>query len=201
MTSIKRVHDYLFHVTVAIIIFIIGVWIVFSMIPKSSFESSNYLDKQEAFKTCLQNEELMLTTQEFNTTLFDQSLESISAKVSELKQSHGCDSSHVISSYKQVQTMALKVVDYAKEYFHDDVKVVNAVYTTPSSIAALLDQPQAYLFFVSNSDQTKIVAITVYELNNKAVISPLWDIDKSGNLDYTQAQVQKLLLWFSEIKK
>ena len=82
-----------------------------------------------------------------------------------------------------------------------DVKAVNAVYTPSSVYSALLDEPQPYLFFISNSEQDRIVAIQVSPSKNGPVVETLWAIEQTNNLEYTQGQIQKLLLVYNEIKR
>ncbi len=202
MTSLKRLQDYLLHVTVAIIIFVLGVWLVLSMLPKPLFDDQTYQERQALYVSCIQNDALFETAKQVDDSLLSMSLEDIQNKTETLKQIPRCDATHVESSYKQVQEMALLVVDFAKTYYQDqEIKVVNAVYTVPSQIAALLNHPQAYLFFVSNQDQSKITAIRIYMENNQPNIFAYWDVSQSSDLTFTQTQVQKLVLWFSEIKK
>lgn len=58
--------------------------------------------------------------------------------------------------------MAPSVLAAAQGFYKSTkVQAVNAVYTPSSQYNALLERPQPYLFFISDKNQARIVAIKV----------------------------------------
>ncbi|MEZ9626453.1 hypothetical protein [Aliivibrio fischeri] len=201
--QLQRIHDYMFHIAVAIVIFISGFIIAYSNLPKPSFEFSTFVEQQEKFKQCVNNEALFLSAKGFENSYATLSLESIQNQFKALRDQipSDCGSFHVESSYEQLEEMALPVLAKAQRFYGSkEVKAVNAVYTTPSQYNALLEQPQPYLFFISDKHQERIVAMKVTPTKESLHITPLWEYEQSQDLAYTQGEVQKLLLVYNEIK-
>lgn len=202
--QLQRIHDYMFHIAVAVVIFIIGFVIVYGNLPKPQFEHAAFTEQQQAFKHCVNNDVLFITADAFEKDYLQLPLEEISTQYKTLREQvpTNCSTFHVESSYEQLQEMALPVLAKAQAFYNsEDVKAVNAVYTPSSLYSALLGMPQPYLFFISNKDQDRIVAIKVSPLKEGALIEPLWGYEESQNLAYTQGEVQKLLLVYNEIKR
>lgn len=202
--QLQRIHDYMFHIAVAVIIFIIGFVIVYNNLPKPQFDYTYFTEQQSEFKRCVNNEALSQSAHHFEATYQQLSLTDISAQFKTLRTQipTNCNAIYVESSYEQLQAMALPVLAEAQRFYKtQDVKAVNAVYTTPSQYSALLDMPQPYLFFISDNQQERIVAITVAPAKEGLVITPLWGYEQSENLAYTQSEIQKLLLVYKEIKR
>ncbi|MGF1905633.1 hypothetical protein [Aliivibrio salmonicida] len=201
--QLQRIHDYMLHIAVAVVIFITGFIIAYSSLPKPTFDYSTFTDQQQNFKQCVNNDELFASTQQFENDYLTLPLEVINAQYKALRDQipSNCGSFHVESSYEQLQEMALPVLAYAQHFYGiKDVKAVNAVYTTPSQYNALLKQPQPYLFFISDNKQERIVAIKVIPTEDDVKIMPFWGYEESQDLAYTQGEVQKLLLVYNEIK-
>lgn len=201
--QIQRIHDYMLHITVAVVIFIIGFVLVYNILPKPQFSYSAFIRQQAEFKRCIGNEELFLSANHFNEEYRQLPLETLSLQYKALtaKIPSNCGALHAESSYEQLLEMAIPVLAAAQKFYKsEDVKAVNAVYTMPSRYSALLDKPQPYLFFISNKDQDRIVAIKVSPTETDVLIELLWDFKESTDLAYTQGQVQKLLLVYKEIK-
>lgn len=202
--QLQRIHDYMFHIAVAVAIFIIGFIIVYGNLPKPQYEYATFIEQQRAFKQCVKNDSLFIRAAAFEKEYLQLPLADISAQYkSLLKQvSSNCGTFHVESSYEQLQEMALPVLALAQEFYNSkDVKAVNVVYTPSSIYSALLGIPQPYLFFISDKDQDRIVAIKVSPLKESVLIEPLWGYDESKNLEFTQGEIQKLLLVYNEIKR
>lgn len=202
--QLQRIHDYMFHIAVAVIIFIIGFVIVYGNLPKPQFKHSAFIENQSTFKQCVNNDPLFVSADSFEKEYLQLPLADISAQYKTLRQQvpANCASLHVESSYEQLQAMALPVLAKAQAYYKSaDVKAVNAVYTPSSIYSALLGEPQPYLFFISDKDQERIVAIKVSPSEQGPIIKPLWEYEDSQNIDFTQAAVQKLLLVYNEIKR
>ncbi|GLS91652.1 hypothetical protein GCM10007916_27210 [Psychromonas marina] len=202
--QLQRIHDYLFHIAVAVVIFIIGFIIVYGNLPKPQFDQSAFANQQQSFQQCVNNDALFNSAQTFEKTYLQLPLQEISAQYKSLRKlvPVNCGSLHAESSYEQLQEMALPVLAKAQAFFNmEDVKAVNAVYTPSSAYSALLDTPQPYLFFISDKEQERIVAIKVSPSENGPIIEPLWNYEESQNLAYTQGEVQKLLLVYNEIKR
>ena len=201
--QLQRIHDYMFHITVAVVIFITGFVIAYSNLPKPQFDYSTFIKQQVEFKHCVNNDALFLAANAFDKTYRKLSLSNISAQYKTLRNKipSNCGAFHVESSYEQLQKMALPVLAEAQRFYGSkEVKAVNAVYTIPSQYNALLDRPQPYLFFISDKDQAGIVAIEVSPAKEGLHIEPLWGYEESHDLAYTQGEVQKLLLVYNEIK-
>lgn len=202
MTTLKRIHDYALHIVVAILIFIVGFFVVINVIPKPQFSYDKYEEQHSAFVKCVDNPRLMEEAKTLYTSFLDMDGKDVQTKLEAITGSHTCDPTFVTSSYEQVQTMALEVVKAAQAYYGTDkIKVVDSAYTSDAKFSALLDHPQEYLFYVSDEKQTKIVAFTIYPTKEGYQITPLWDIDKSSDITYTQDKVQHLLILYNEIKK
>ncbi|PKG40456.1 hypothetical protein [Psychromonas sp. Urea-02u-13] len=202
--QLQRIHDYMFHIAVAVIIFIVGFIIVSGNLPKPQFEHAAFIDQQLAFKQCVNNDSLFLSADVFEKDYRQLPLEDISAQYKLLREQipTNCGTFHVESSYEQLQEMALPVLAQAQKFYNsEDVKAVNAVYTPSSLYSALLGTPQPYLFFISDKNQDRIVAIKVSPLKDSVLVEPLWGYEESKNLDFTQGEVQKLLLVYNEIKR
>lgn len=202
--QLQRIHDYMFHITVAVIIFITGFIIVYGNLPKPQFEYAAFIEQQRAFKHCVNNEALFSTADTFEKDYLQLPLAEISTQYKTLRKQvpTNCGSFHVESSYEQLQKMALPVLTKAQAFYNsEDVKAVNAVYTPSAVYSALLGRPQPYLFFISDKDQKRIVAIKVSPAKEGLLIEPLWGYEESQNLAYTQGEVQKLLLVYNEIKR
>jgi len=202
--QLQRIHDYMFHIAVAVIIFIIGFVIVYGNLPKPQFDHAAFIDKQQTFKHCVNNNALFMTADAFEENYLQLPLADISTQYKTLREQvpTNCGTFHVESSYEQLQEMALPVLAKAQDFYNsEDVKVVNAVYTPSSLYSALLGRPQPYLFFISDKDQDRIVAIKVSPLQEGVLVEPLWGYEESQNLAYTQGEVQKLLLVYNEIKR
>jgi hypothetical protein len=202
--QLQRIHDYMFHIAVAVIIFIIGFVIVYGNLPKPQFEYAAFTEQQQAFKHCVNNDALFMTAAAFEKDYLQLPLADISAQYKTLREQvpTNCGSFHVESSYEQLQAMALPVLTKAQAFYNsEDVKAINAVYTPSSVYSALLGRPKPYLFFISDKDQDRIVAIQVSPLKEGVLIEPLWGYEESQNLAYTQGEVQKLLLVYNEIKR
>jgi hypothetical protein len=201
--QLQRIHDYMFHIAVAVVIFITGFIIAYSTLPKPSFEYSTFTEQQSNFKQCVNNDELFLLAEHFEKSYLTLPLETIHSEYNTLRDQipNDCGAFHVESSYEQLQEMAIPVLAEAQRFYGSkDVKAVNAVYTTPSQYNALLKQPQPYLFFISDNEQERIVAIKVMPTKDAFEITPLWGYEESQDLAYTQGEVQKLLLVYNEIK-
>ncbi|PKH09682.1 hypothetical protein CXF93_00365 [Moritella sp. Urea-trap-13] len=193
----------MFHIAVAIVIFILGFVIAYSSLPKPYFEFTTFSEQQRQFKLCVDNDDLFLSAYRFEDTYLTLSLEAIHTQYKALRDQipSDCGSFHVESSYEQLQEMALPVLAEAQRFYGSkEVKAVNVVYTTPSQYNALLKQPQSYLFFISDKEQERIVAIKVSPTKDALQITPLWGYEESKDLAYTQGEVQKLLLVYNEIK-
>lgn len=201
--QLQRIHDYMFHIAVAIVIFIAGFVIAYSNLPKPQFDYSTFTEQQVAFRHCVNNDALFLAANTFEKTYLKLSLEDIATQYKTLRDQipSDCGTFHVESSYEQLQEMAPSVLAEAQRYYGStEVKAVNAVYTTPSQYSALLEIPQPYLFFISDKAQERIVAIRVSPTKEGLIIKPLWGYQQSQNLIYTQGEVQKLLLVYNEVK-
>lgn len=202
--QLQRIHDYMFHIAVAVVIFIIGFVIVYGNLPKPQFEHAAFIEQQQAFKHCVNNDALFITADAFEKDYLQLPLEDISTQYKTLREQvpTNCGTFHVESSYEQLQEMALPVLAKAQAFYNsEDVKAVNAVYTPSSLYSALLGTPQPYLFFISDKDQDRIVAIKVSPLKEGLLVEPLWGYEESQNLAYTQGEIQKLLLVYNEIKR
>jgi hypothetical protein len=202
--QLQRIHDYMFHIAVAVIIFIVGFIIVYGNLPKPQFNYATFIDQQQKFKQCVQNKNLFITANTFDKGYLQLPLADISAQYKSLRKQvpTNCASLHVESSYEQLQAMALLVVSEAQKFYNSkEVKAVNVVYTPTSIYSALLSVPQPYLFFMSDKDQDRIVAIKVSPLKESVLIEPLWGYEESKNLAFTQGEVQKLLLVYNEVKR
>lgn len=201
--QLQRIHDYMFHIAVAVVIFISGFVIAYSSLPKPYFEYSTFTEQQSIFTQCVNNDDLFLVANNFELRYLTLPLETIYNEYKTLREQipSDCGTFHVESSYEQLQEMALPVLAEAQRFYGSkDVKAVNAVYTTPSQYNALLNQPQPYLFFISDKEQERIVAIKVAPTKDALTITPLWGYEESQDLAYTQGEVQKLLLVYNEIK-
>lgn len=202
--QLQRIHDYLFHISVAVIIFIVGFIIVYGNLPKPQFKYTTFINQQQRFKQCVNNEALFLNAGIFEKDYLQLPLQAISTQYKKLREqvpTH-CTTLHVESSYEQLQEMALPVLAEAQHFYKSkEVKVVNAVYTPASQYSALLSTPKPYLFFISNKNQQRIVAIKASPLKSSIFVEPLWTYEQSKNLAYTQGEVQKLLLVYNEIKR
>ena len=201
--QLQRIHDYMFHIAVAVVIFITGFVIAYSNLPKPQFDYSAFTEQQDAFRRCVNNDALFLAANTFEKTYLKLSLEDIATQYKTLHDQipSDCGAFHVESSYEQLQEMAPSVLAEAQRYYGStDVKAVNAVYTSPSQYNALLDIPQPYLFFISDKEQERIVAIKVSPAKEGLIIEPFWGYQQSQNLAYTQGEVQKLLLVYNEVK-
>lgn len=201
--QLQRIHDYMLHIAVAVVIFITGFIIAYSSLPKPSFDYLTFTEQQNNFAQCINNKALFSMAEQFEDSYLTQQLETIHTEYKALRDQipSECGSFHVESSYEQLQEMALPVLAYAQHFYGTkDVKAVNAVYTTPSQYNALLKQPQAYLFFISDAEQERIVAIKVSPTKDDVSITSLWGYEESQDLAYTQGEVQKLLLVYNEIK-
>lgn len=202
MTTLKRINDYIIHISIAIIFFIFGFIIINNNITKNYFDYELYRTDQEIFIKCVNDKHLQEKAHLFNESFLNFSLERISSEIALFNNVNNCDSSHVISSYEQVQEMALVLLEEAKVFYDsDNVLFVNAVYTSNSFYNALLNQPQEYMFFVSDEKQERIVALTIRPNNDNYITKFLWDIEKSNDLDFTQNSIKKLLLVYNEIKR
>lgn len=73
--QLQRIHDYMFHIAVAIVIFISGFIIAYSNLPKPSFEFSTFVEQQEKFKQCVNNEALFLSAKGFENSYATLSLD------------------------------------------------------------------------------------------------------------------------------
>lgn len=202
--QLQRIHDYMFHIAVAVAIFIIGFIIVYGNLPKPQYEHAAFIVQQQAFKQCVNNDSLFITADAFEKDYLQLPLEDISVQYKSLREQvpTNCGTFHVESSYEQLQEMALPVLAEAQKFYNSKyVKAVNVVYTPSSLYSALLGTPQPYLFFISDKDQDRIVAIKVSPAKEGLLIKPLWGYEKSKNLAFTQGEVQKLLLVYNEIKR
>lgn len=201
--QLQRIHDYMLHIAVAVVIFITGFIIAYSSLPKPTFDYSTFSEQQNNFAQCVNNDALFLSAKRFENSYLTLPLETINTEYNTLREQipSNCGSFHVESSYEQLQEMALPVLAEAQRFYGSkNVKAVNAVYTTPSQYNALLKQPQPYLFFISDNEQERIVAIKVIPTKDDVKITPLWGYKESKDLAYTQGEVQKLLLVYNEIK-
>lgn len=117
--QLQRIHDYMFHIAVAIVIFISGFIIAYSNLPKPSFEFSTFVEQQEKFKQCVNNEALFLSAKEFENSYATLSLESIQNQFKALRDQlpSDCGSFHVESSYEQLEEMALPVLAEAQRFY------------------------------------------------------------------------------------
>lgn len=202
--QLQRIHDYMFHIAVAVVIFIVGFIIVYGNLPKPQFEYATFIEQQQGFKQCVNNDSLFNTADAFEKNYLQLSLQDISAQYRSLREQvpTNCATFHVESSYEQLQKMALVVLARAQKFYNSkDVKAVNVVYTPSSIYSALLAPPKPYLFFISDKDQARIVAIKVSPLKESVLVEPLWAYEESKNLVFTQGEVQKLLLVYNEIKR
>ncbi|MGF1724323.1 hypothetical protein [Photobacterium nomapromontoriensis] len=201
--QLQRIHDYMLHIAVAIVIFIVGFIIAYSHLPKPHFSYATFTEQQPIFSRCVNNDELFVAAEQFEKTYSTRPLASIQTAFKALRDQipSDCGAYHVESSYEQLQEMALPVLAEAQRFYGSKaVKAVNAVYTTPSHYNALLEQPQPYLFFISDEAQNRIVAIKVLPTKDGLQITPQWGYEESQDLAYTQGEVQKLLLVYNEIK-
>ncbi|WP_413699897.1 hypothetical protein ACLKMH_21530 [Psychromonas sp. KJ10-10] len=206
--QLQRIHDYMFHIAVAVMIFIVGFIIVYNNLPKQQFAYSDFISEQQQFKQCVNNPSLFDTVNAFEKSYRQLPLVDVSAQYQSLKAlidrevPPNCKMRHVESSYEQLQQVALSVITTAQDFFDsEDVKAVNAVYTPSSLYSALLNAPQPYLFFISDKNQNRIVAMRALPSEESVQIEPLWQYENSKNLNFTQAEVQKLLLVYNEIKR
>ena len=201
--QLQRIHDYMFHIAVAVIIFIAGFIIAYSNLPKPQFDYTTFTTQQPQFLQCVNNNALPQSANAFEQTYATLPLAQIQADYQALRDQipDNCGAYHVESSYEQLQAMAMPVLAAAQAYYGEqDVKAVNAVYTQPSQYSALLGVPQPYLFFISDSTQERIAAFKATPTADSVNIEPLWDLDHSQDLAFTQGEVQKLLLVYNEIK-
>lgn len=202
--QLQRIHDYMFHIAVAVAIFIVGFIIVHGNLPKPQFDHADFIAKQKAFKQCVNNEQLFMAATAFDKAYLQLPLADISAQYKSLLKQvpSNCGTFHAESSYEQLQKMALPALAKAQEFYNSkDVKAVNVVYTPSSLYSALLDTPQPYLFFISDETQERIVAIKVSPQKESINIEPLWGYEESKDLAFTQGEIQKLLLVYNEIKR
>ncbi|MGF1688494.1 hypothetical protein L4C36_17700 [Photobacterium japonica] len=201
--QLQRIHDYMFHIAVAVVIFIAGFIIAYSNLPKPQFDYTTFTTQQPQFQQCLNNAALQQRAQQFEQSYTTLPLTEIQANFKALTDQvpENCGAYHVESSYEQLQAMATPVLTAAQQYYGEqNVKAVNAVYTQPSQYRALLGEPQPYLFFISDSTQTRIAAFKATPTPDSVDVMPLWDHAHSQDLAYTQGEVQKLLLVFNEVK-
>tara|TARA_R110001583_G_scaffold125319_3_gene276898 strand:- start:26421 stop:27056 length:636 start_codon:yes stop_codon:yes gene_type:complete len=206
--QLQRIHDYMLHIAVAVVIFIIGFIIVYGNLPKPQFEYTDFISQQQTFKQCVNNEPLFTAVDSFDKNYRQLPLAEVSVQYKSLKTlienevpSH-CTMLHVESSYEQLQEMALTVITQAQTFFNNkDVKAINVAYTPPSRYSALLNTPQPYLFFISDKNQNRIVAMKASILKDAVLVEPLWKYEESKNIVFTQGEVQKLLLVYNEIKR
>lgn len=201
--QLQRIHDYMLHIAVAIVIFITGFVIAYSNLPKPSFDYATFVEQQSHFEQCIGNNLLFEAAEKFEQGYTQLPLEAIQSEYKVLRDQipSDCGAFHVESSYEQLQEMALVVLAEAQRFYgSEDVKAVNAVYTTPAQYNALLQQPQPYLFFISDSSQERIAAFEVTPTQGDAEVVSLWSYAESSDLSYTQGEVQELLLVYNEIK-
>jgi hypothetical protein len=96
--------------------------------------------------------------------------------------------------------MAWYVVAEAQAFFgEEDIQVVGTVYAMDSALSALMNQPQSYLFFVLNSDQSGIAGIRIHPTQDSVKITHFWTLEQSADLTFTRETIEKLLIVFHEI--
>ena len=202
MNRLQRINEYLLMIFVAVIMFLIGITVLHSAVKEPKFNYENFLEQQQEFSNCINDTELFTKAQDFHSSFLDLELEEITEEYHKLIETPNCQASYVTSTYDEVKEMALIVVSAAQEFFNsEDIKVIDAVYTTKEQYSALLQQPQEYLFFALNSDQSRIIALTIKPTREGYVVQNVWEYEQSDDVLYTQSVVQKLLIVFNEIKQ
>lgn len=202
MNRLKRINEYLLMIFVAVLIFLIGITVLHSAVKEPEFSYRNFEDNQEEFFNCVDDIAVFTRAQVFNNSFLDLELEEITEEYQKLIETVNCKAGHVTSTFDEVKEMALIIVSAAQEFYNsEDIKVIDAVYTTKEQYSALLQQPQEYLFFALNSDQSRIVGFTIKPDQTGYLVENLWEYEQSDDVAYTQSVVQKLLIVFNEIKQ
>ena len=202
MNRLQRINEYLIMIFVAVIMFLIGITVLHSAVKEPEFNYENFQEHQQEFMDCINDTEVFTKAQDFHSSFLDLGLEKITEEYHKLIETANCKASHVTSTYDEVKEMALIVVSAAQEFYNsEDIKVIDAVYTTNEQYSAVLKQPQEYLFFALNSDQSRIIAFTIKPNRDGYAVQNLWEYEQSDDVLYTQSVVQKLLIVFNEIKQ
>ena len=198
MNSLKRMHQTMIMVGVITIMLFASIWLMRWMIPEPSFEYQNFLVGQEEFLATVNQEQIAKAR-----NLYGNFLQKEPYEIMEIYQEiiYGVSDNvwHVQSSYNQVRDYAWIVLEKAQEIFGEEVQIVGTVYSLDSTLSALLNQPQSYLFFALNHDQTRIIAIIAKPSDSNVELELVWDYEQSDNLEYTTDTIEKLLVLFHEI--
>lgn len=202
MTILTRIYDYIFHIVVAVIIFIAGFLIIGLALPKPQFSYTEYEQQHVAFMQCIDDPNILEEARGLVHTYQDIDVVTLKQRYDALRFGHACASHFVVSSYEQVQKMAMEVLVAAQNYYGTtDVKLLDTVYTMDEKFAVLLEHPQSYLFLATNEDVSSMAAMIAYPLRDGYRITPVWPVEQGENTEEIQQQLQHLMILYNEIKK
>lgn len=186
------------------VIFIFVVQLVFvKSIEIPDFTYPEYETRQQAFNTCYVGElEARQTTlrQYLETYQSAETSDDVGYSVLDLLAKNSCSVSFVSSNDGQVRVMAEQVLHEAYTYYQrEDIKLLNAVYTSDEQFAAIMQTPRSYLFYALTPDESQITAFQVTpNKDNTYDITAMWDVEQSFDATYTGMQAEKLLLIYNE---
>ena len=188
---------------VVFLVFMFGVMMIFINASEPKDLDSNYFHAQnDYFKQCAQdNQELNSLAVNIQSNDFIYLDDSLIEDAYELYDfTTGCNVGYVESSDEQVLLYAQDVLVYAQAHVNDEsVLLLDTVYATSSAYSAYLGMPKEYLFFTMNEDKTMMMSyVAAPQVDGSVVVSPVWMIDESSNLDVLKSYTKKLLLKYNE---
>ncbi len=190
-------------IVIAVSLLMLVAMLVFFM---TTLDSSQLTE--EAFVTNNQNfigcAESYKQTQKLYKTYTDQAV--IGMEVLELAEMReqleaetGCTTDYVTSNDEQLTIYAQNLYEYLTDkYPNQQFGLLDTIYTAPSKYYAYLGEPQSYLFFAMNSEQTVMMAYVYTPEVDGYNIDELWTVEEADNLDQVQEYTQNLLVKYYE---
>lgn len=146
---------------------------------------SDYENQNELFSTYT-NENIMLMN-----------VDSLANMRIELDKSSSCNSDFVISSDDQIRIYAEATYDFIiTTYPNENLTLLDAVYTAPSSYYTYTGIPQDYLFFAMDQEGSIMMAF-IFDPKTESA-TQLWTIEEADDFDVVEKYSNNILVKYFE---
>lgn len=189
-------------VVVAGLIMLVALLVFFMMTLKGSELSvENFTVGNENFISCSEDYQTnqILYKDYTDSSVISMDVNNLAAMREQLDITENCNTDFVVSSEEQISEYAEDVYQYVnKKYPNQQFGLLDTVYTAPAKYYAYLDTPQDYLFFTMSSDESKMMAYVYKPQADDYLITELWPIEQSSDLELVQAYTSNILVKYYE---
>ncbi|WOO88558.1 hypothetical protein R2F61_06395 [Mollicutes bacterium LVI A0078] len=184
------------------LLMLVGMLVFFmTTLDSSELTEEAFVASNQDFIGCAESYQ---QTQKLYETYTDQAILSMEVlELAEMRQEleleTGCMTDYVSSNEQQLSTYAEHLYEYlTAKYPNQEFGLLDTIYTAPAKYYAYLGEPQSYLFFAMNAEQTVMLGYVYTPQVDGYNIEELWTVDEASDLEQVQDYTQNLLVKYYE---